>query len=259
MPRLVARKPDASLVRVSREPRLLACLREIPAAFALPSAGAVGLTSCWMDLHTRLQAARGVSTAAAKHLDGAVIITGGLGALGALTSAWLCGTSSQSDLWLLGRSGRASESHAGMPRPRQHGRQDLVCRAGFPFLPCRWRDDGATGPQRAAGHLCQGRRVGSRGSCTRSDLGWVGFSTLARHIACWCRAKQQSHDQCQCYNHPDRICRCVLPQHSLEAWSCWPYPKGVFLFTGVSCILRRCPAVRFMAVSCRSNRGRLLI
>ncbi|PSC74592.1 Polyketide synthase isoform A [Micractinium conductrix] len=66
MPRLVVRKPDASL------------------------------------------AARGVSTAAAKHLDGAVIITGGLGALGALASAWLCGTSSQSDLWLLGRSGRAS-------------------------------------------------------------------------------------------------------------------------------------------------------
>ena len=197
---------------VSREPRLLACLREISEAFGtLPSAGALVLMSCWMDLHTRLQAARGVSTAAAKHLDGAVIITGGLGALGALASAWLCGTSSQSDLWLLGRSGRASESHAGMPRPRQHGCQSLVCRSGFPFLPCRWRDAGTTGPQRAAGHLCQGRRVGSRGSCTRSDLGWVGFSTLARHIACWWRAGQQSRDQCQCYNHPDRICRCVLP------------------------------------------------
>ncbi|PSC67708.1 non-ribosomal peptide [Micractinium conductrix] len=82
MPRLVARKPDASL------------------------------------------AARGVSTAAAKHLDGAVIITGGLGALGALASAWLCGTSSQSDLWLLGRSGRASGETMAQP---VHSVRQVTC------------------------------------------------------------------------------------------------------------------------------------
>ena len=30
-------------------------------------------------------------------------------------------------------------------------------------------------------------------------------------------------------------------QHSFEAWSCWPYPRGVFLFTGVSCNFRDGP------------------
>jgi hypothetical protein len=72
-------------------------------------------------------AARAPSTELADHLAGAIIVTGGMGALGALVATWLVGLGA-SNIWLLGRSGRTSGDS--LPAPLYQAQGVVVCAKG---------------------------------------------------------------------------------------------------------------------------------
>ncbi len=52
-----------------------------------------------------------ISLSSGRHIPGSVIVSGGLGALGLVTSLWL-GVLGKSDIWLIGRLGRTREDAA---------------------------------------------------------------------------------------------------------------------------------------------------
>lgn len=71
---------------------------------------------------------RALAAGPASHLRGAVVVTGGMGALGTVVASWLTGLGPGAKIWLLGRSGHTNDSP--LPAGLYASNCQVVCAKG---------------------------------------------------------------------------------------------------------------------------------